>query len=75
MTGTKFGRLTHPASPKSDNGYFESAFRLYLVVFGGRVPFRVGARRAEGVALKFFFCDFLPCINILERLELSSAIN
>jgi len=41
---------THPLSfsPKSDDADFEYASILFIVVFGGRVPFRVDAEGRGG---------------------------
>ncbi len=36
-------------STKSDDSTVQFATRIFLVVFGGRVPFRVDVQRTEGV--------------------------
>jgi hypothetical protein len=58
--GTKSGKYKgqeithpHPSSPKYDKENFLLFTSICIVVFGGRVPFRVGARRAEGVGVGF----------------------
>lgn len=45
----------HPSSPKCDNVNFESALRLFLVVFGGGAP-RSG-RRGQVVDIAIHFND------------------
>jgi hypothetical protein len=34
---------------KSDDSIAQSATQIFIVVFGGRVPFRVDVQRTEGI--------------------------